>query len=174
MRKALLLIGLMPLSVAMAQTAKSGMAPNPPAKIAAATMDCWAVTGGATVDRAQLQSRGWQAGKLAFADGKPVASPLTFYSKTDSGVVILLSSEGKSAGACTVLSAVTSAQDIAVVATQVDSAVKAQVSGATMSKTETSILFAGGNRVALLQGTGTKDKPAARIIVAPKAVVEKK
>ena len=160
LKRAALLLALIP---AAAQAAQPGVQPSAPDKIVAAVMDCWSAVGKDMVDRALLQSRGWTAGQIKSPKGETVKSELAFYGKADSSVMILLAATDKAKGACTVVSRVSTPSDIATTASQLSKAIKAAVPDARAVRSDLSITFVGGSRVALLEPTGTKEKPATRI-----------
>jgi len=157
---------LLALVSAAAHAVQPGMQPSAPDKIVAAAMDCWAAVGSTKVDRALLQSRGWTAGQMKSAKGEVVKSELGFYGKPGSSVMILLTDSPKAKTSCTVVSRVATPADIAATATQLSKAIKASVPGARAARSDLSIAYIGGSRIAMLEPTGTKDKPATRIVVA--------
>ena len=163
MLKRLALLAMLP---AAAHAAQPGMQPSAPDKIVAATMDCWAAVGATKVDRALLQSRGWTAGQMKSAKGEVVKSELAFYGKAGSSVMIMLADSAKAKSSCTVVSRVATPSDIATTATQLSKAIKAAAPDARAARSDLSIAYIGGSRAVMLEPTGTKDKPATRIIVA--------
>ena len=160
LKRAALLLALIP---AAAQAAQPGVQPSAPDKIVAATMDCWAAVGQDKVDRALLQSRGWKAGEMKSPKGQAIKSELAFYGRADSPVMILLADTDKAKGACTVVSRVATPADIGKTATLLNQTIKAVAPDAKAVRSKLSIAFFGGSRMAMLEPTGTKEKPATRI-----------
>jgi len=155
----------LPAATAGAQTV------NPPEAIVAAAADCWQVVGPAGVDTAALAAKGWKMGELKEQSGKPVASPLKFFGKESSGVVVMVL---PNSGACSVLSRVsgTSAyrplmDQLQTRLKQVEPALKAGRAGSNGAA------FLGGGRVALIEPTGTKEQPSVRYTVTAEAAAKK-
>jgi hypothetical protein len=153
---ALLLLSLP--AAAGAQTA------NPPAAIVAAAADCWHATGPKTIDLAKLRASGWVAGGLTDKDGKPVSTPLRFFGRKGSSITIMVLPTGK-APACSVMSRVGSTEDYKPLVSQLLSRLK-QLDPALKSGRagKNGAGFIGGERIVLLEPTGTQTAPSARIV----------
>ena len=154
---------LLALIPAAAQAAQPGVQPSAPDRIVAAAMDCWAAVSADKVDRALLQSRGWKAGEMKSPKGQAIKSELAFYGKADSSVLILLADTDKAKGACTVVSRVATPADIGKTATLLNQTIKTVEPDAKAVRAKLSIAIFGGSRMAMIEPTGTKDKPATRI-----------
>jgi hypothetical protein len=154
-------------AVAGAQTA------NPPAAIVEATADCWRATGPSSVDLAKLQASGWKAGNLKDKGGKAVPTPLRFFSKADSSVMITVLPRGKTP-ACSVTSRVAATADYRPLMDQLQARLKQLEPGLKGSRAgKNGAAFIGGGRIALIEPTGTQTAPAAMIVVGPSASEKK-
>jgi hypothetical protein len=152
-------------ALAIAAPADAEVVPNAPDTIAAAAWDCWQAANGPKLDTNQLEARGWKAGTMSTQDGKPVASPIRFYGKADSGVM-LMEMDTPGAAGCVVLSPVAKPEDIGATAQLLMNRLQSldpDVKGARQGQ---SIVYVSGQRVAELVPTGTMEKPATRIIIA--------
>ena len=150
------------------------MKPNSPEAIASAVTDCWTSTGTTSVDEARLRQLGWAAGSVRSANGKPVDNPMRIYGKRGSSVVLMILPSTTMAG-CAILSRVAKPTDIGATAqllfTKLKAIDPAVVGGKGSGNGQ--IVYLSLPRVAELSATGTKEKPATRIVVgAPR--VEKK
>ncbi len=160
LKRAVLITALAP-SIAVAAPVRQN-ASN--ADIAAAVGDCWNAVGPNTVERAKLEARGWRAG-TATGDSKPAALALTFYGKTGSNAVIMLGGAPGTPPMCTILSSVTSAQTIERTSGGIQKVLLALDSNVQAARSKESIVFLSLPRLAIVDSTGTKDKPATRIVV---------
>ncbi|GAA4022485.1 hypothetical protein GCM10022280_23920 [Sphingomonas swuensis] len=158
--------------LALVPVGASAQSVNPPAQIVEAAADCWAAVGETSVDQQALVAKGWKASEFK-AKGKPVETPLRFYSKAKSGVMLMVLPGGKSP-ACTVMSRVGGEpayrQLVSLLLQRLKSIQPGLKAGPGGDK---GAAFIGGNRVALLEATGTKAAPAARIIVGYSASEKK-
>ena len=161
------------LTLLASPVAATAQTPNPPAAIVEATVDCWEATSATSVDLAKLTAKGWKASELKDKDGKVVESPLRFYGKADSSVMVMILPDAKTP-ACSVVSRVESVDTyrplMAALQTrlrQVEPSLKATRSGTNGAA------FLGGGRIALIEPTGTQTEPAARIVVGMSASEKK-
>ncbi|NJC05381.1 hypothetical protein GGQ97_001174 [Sphingomonas kaistensis] len=168
MAKAVRLAALALLTIPVAAAAQTT---NPPAAIVEAAADCWQVVGPAGVDQAALVAKGWKAGELREKTGKAVASPLKFYAKPTSTVVVMVL---PNSGACSVVSGVTGLDAYRPVMDllqtrlkQVEPALKAGRAG------KNGAAFLGGGRIALIEPTGTKEQPSVRYTVTAESAAKK-
>ena len=160
-KRALLVTALLPGMSVAAPLQRPASADD----IAAAVGDCWTAVGPNTVERAKLEARGWKAGSPSSSDGKPSISPIIFYGKTGSNIVIMLGGPPGNPPMCTVLSSVASLQEINKAAGSVQRTLLAFDPKVTAARSGGSIVFISLPRIAMLDPTGTKDKPATRITV---------
>ena len=110
-------------------------------------------------------------GTLKEQSGKAVASPLKFYGKESSGVVVMVL---PSSGACSVVSRVAGLDayrplmdQLQTRLKQVEPALKAGRAGGNGAA------FLGGGRIALIEPTGTKEEPSVRYTVTAEAAAKK-
>ena len=144
---------------------------NPPEAIVAAAADCWQIVGSTGVDTAALEAKGWKMGTLKEQSGKAVASPLKFYGKESSGVVVMVL---PSSGACSVVSRVAGLDAYRPLMDQLQTRLK-QVEPALKSGRAggNGAAFLGGGRIALIEPTGTKEEPSVRYTVTAEAAAKK-
>ena len=148
-----------------ATPAAGQMKPSTPEAIASATVDCWAATGAAALDEQALKAKGWKAGRIEDKKGKAAETPLGFYSKDGSNVLLMTLGEGEARG-CTVMSRVRSLDDYPVLVNLLREQLKLVAPTLKASKGGTNgVVYLAERRVALLEPTGTRNAPAARIIV---------
>ncbi|UUR07811.1 hypothetical protein [Sphingomonas glaciei] len=168
MAKAARLAALALLTVSVTAAAQTN---NPPAAIVEAAADCWQVTGPAGVDQAALVAKGWKAGELKEKSGKAVASPLKFYGKPTSTVVLVIL---PTSGACSVVSGVTGIAAYRPLMDQLQTRLK-QVEPAlkTGRAGKNGAAFVGGGRIALIEPTGTKEQLGVRYTVTAQAAAKK-
>jgi hypothetical protein len=165
--KALLRPSLLVAGLAFATPANAERQPSQPAAIASAVTDCWAAVRPNSVDQTVLQQRGWQAGTVSNAQGA-VAIPLKLLGKNGSDVILMLTDIGETP-MCSVLSRV---EDPAAVSKAAQAVQRALVTADPQVKTARSgksIVFLSLPNIATLDATGTKDKPAVRIVVGQSA-----
>ena len=167
LKRAFLLTALVPGTALAAPGA--GLPPASPDDIAAAVGDCWKAVGPSTVDRAQLEVLDWKAGTPAARNGSPVVGAPTLYGKAGSNVIIMLGNKPEARAICTVMGAVKSQQEIGKAAGSVRRALLALDPRVKTSLVESGIAYLSLPRIAMLEPTGTKGKPATRISVAYQA-----
>jgi hypothetical protein len=144
---------------------------NPPEPIVAAAADCWQVVGRGGVDLAALAAKGWKAAELKEQSGKPVASPLKFFGKESSGVVVMVLPQS---GACSVVSGVSGIDAYRPLMDQLQTRIKQLEPTLKAGRAGSNgAAFIGGGRVALIEPTGTKEQPSVRYTVTAEAVVKK-
>ena len=153
--------------------AVNAQTPAPASAIVEATADCWEATNTASVDVAKLTAKGWKASDLKDKAGKAVATPLRFYSKAGSSVMVMVLPTSKTP-ACSVVSRVENVaayrplmDQLQTRLKQIEPTLKAGRAG------KNGAAFLAGNRIALVEPTGTETAPAARIVVGI-SVSEKK
>ncbi len=147
--------------------------PSAPEAIAAATVDCWAATGATALDERTLRARGWRAGRIEDKQGKAADTPLGFYSKEGSNVVMMTLQKGEAKG-CTVMSRVRSPDDYPVLVNLLRAQLKLVAPTLKAAKGGTNgVVYLADGRIALLEPTGTREAPAARIIVGYSAPEKK-
>ena len=157
-------LSLLPMLIGLASPAIAQMGPSDPETIARAGVDCWQSVRDGPVDIARLEARGWKAGSMGNA-GKPVKSLLGVYGKTGSSTLIMLLDQPGAAGGCTVVSSVHTPDEIVKAAqallahlVKIDPNVKGSRQGQ-------SIIYVSGPRAAVLEPTGSMEKPATRILI---------
>lgn len=143
---------------------------NPPAAIVAAAADCWQVVGPRGVDQIALAAKGWKVGELKEKSGKKVASPLKFYGKESSGVVVIVL---PNSGACSVVSGVSGVDAYRPLMVQLQTRMK-QLEPAlkTTRAGSNGAAFLGAGRIALIEPTGTKEQPSVRYTVSAQAAAK--
>jgi hypothetical protein len=149
---------------AFANPASAQLTPNSPDEIAAAAADCWSAVGPASVDEAKLKKLGWAAGSMRSSDGKATETPLRFFSKSGSSVLLMMMNSGKMSG-CTILSRVARPEDIAATAKLLLSKLTAFDPSVKGVRQGQSIYYLAAPRVAELAPTGSMEKPSTRIVV---------
>jgi hypothetical protein len=98
-------------------------------------------------------------------DGRAVATPLRFYDKAGSNVMLMLMDSADVIG-CTILSRVNKPEDASVAAGAIRKSLVALNPEVKTSRSGKSIVFIALPRIAMLDATGTKDKPNVRIVVS--------
>ena len=159
-------------ALALAGPADAQMTPNSPELVAVAAADCWQAASGPKLDEALLQSRGWKAGSMKDPDGKSIASPLRFYGKSGSSVLLMAMNVSGAAG-CTILSRVPKVADIGTAAQLLMSRLQAIDPAVKGSRQGQSIVYVSGSRAAELAPAGTMEKPSARIVVVHSSLEKK-
>ena len=151
------------VSLALAAPANAELRLSPPEAIASATADCWAAVGSRSVNQAVLLQRGWQPGTITSAQGA-VATPLKPFSKTGSNVIVMLMGTADKP-MCSVAARVEDAAAVSLAAQAVQKTLVGADPKVATARSGKSIVFIALPRIATLEATGTKDKPAVRIIV---------
>jgi hypothetical protein len=141
------------------------MVPSSPDAIASAVADCWTASGAPSVDEAKLQQLGWKAGSMSSPDGKAVETTMRFYGKSGSNVMLMLMNTAKSASGCTIVSRVAKPDDIGKTVGAVQKALVGLDPQVKTARSGGSIVFLALPRIAMMDATGTKEKPGARITV---------
>ena len=163
LRKAALLFAALAVpAAASAQTA--GLQPASAGDIASAVSSCWGAVGASGVDPAKLQAAGWSSASAVDKQGKSVALPMNVYGKTGANAVIITNPAQSSDGLCTVVARINPAQVNTTISTvkqalvAVDPTVKA-------ARDDGGIVFLALPRLAMLNATGSKEKPGMRVVV---------
>ena len=138
------------------------MVPSSPDVIASAVADCWTAAGSSSVDESKLKQFGWKVGSMSSPDGKTVETPMRFYSKSGSYVMLMLMA---GANSCTIVSRVNKLDDIGKTVGAVQKALVGLDPLVKTARSGSSIVFLSLPRIAMLDATGTKEKPGARITV---------
>ena len=163
-------LALMVVSVSAATSAQT---PNPPAAIVEAASDCWEATGATSIDLAKLAAKGWKPAEIKDKDGKALKTPLRFFGKTDSGVMLMVLPGGDKP-ACSVTSRVGGTSDYKPLMDGLQTRLKQLEPGLKAGRAGTNgAAFLGGGRIALIEPTGTQTEPAARIVVGYSAAEKK-
>ena len=164
------ILALMLLSL---PTVAGAQTPNPPAAIVEAAANCWEATSATSVDLAKLAAKGWKPAEFKDKDGKALPTPLRFFGKADSSVMVMVLPSGDKP-ACSVTSRLGSVADykplmdgLQTRLKQLEPALKAGRAGTNGAA------FLGGGRIALVEPTGTQTEPAARIVVGMSASEKK-
>ena len=134
-----------------------------PEAVAEAVADCWGAVEAQAVSRTALAAKGWRAGSITDSKLGEVETPLEVYGKSGSDVVLMLMS-GKSP-ICTVMSRVSSAADVSLVAQAIRRRLTAGDPQVNTARSGNDIVFIALSKVAILDATGTKAKPSVRISV---------
>ena len=148
--------------LALATQASAEMPPSPPGDIASAVADCWAAVRPNSIDQAVLRQRGWQPSKIEGAQ-RGVATSLQPYGKSGSNVLVMLMGTSD-VPMCSVLSRVENAAAVSKAAQAVQQVLVAADPQVKTARSGKSIIFLSLPRIATLDATGTKDKPAVRIV----------
>ena len=160
--KALLRSLILLASLALSAPASAELLPSPPDAIARAVSDCWAAVGSRSVNQAVLLQRGWQPGTINNAQGA-VATPLKPFSKTGSNVLVMLMGTAEKP-MCSVAARVENAAAVSLAAQAVQKTLVDTDPKVATARSGKSIVFIALPRLATLDATGTKDKPAVRIV----------
>ena len=148
--------------LALAGPASAELRPSPPNSIASAVADCWAAVGSRSVNQAVLQQRGWQPGTITNAQGA-VATPLKPFSKAGSNVLVMLMGTAEKP-MCSVAARVENAAAVSLAAQAVQKTLVSADPQVATARSGKSIVFIALPRLATLEATGTRDKPAVRIV----------
>ena len=159
--------------LALAPAAAAAQPVSTPQAIVDAAADCWQAVGPKAIDQAGLAAKGWMPGEMKDKDGKAIASPLKFMGKPGSGVMLITFPDSKAPG-CTAMSRVDSVAAYKTLGDLLLNRMKSLEPGLKAGRNgPNGIALMGGNRIALLELTGSKDKPAARIVVGYSASEKK-
>ena len=163
-------LALMLLSVSAAASAQK---PNPPAAIVDAAADCWEAAGAKSIDLAKLAAKGWKPAEIKDKDGKALTTPLRFFGKTDSSVMLMVLPGGDKP-ACSVTSRVSGVADYKPLMDGLQTRLKQLEPGLKAGRAGTNgAAFLSGGKIALIEPTGTQTEPAARIVVGMSASEKK-
>ncbi|HET7715932.1 MAG TPA: hypothetical protein VFK86_09925, partial [Bauldia sp.] len=116
------------------------------------------------VSETALQKRGWQPGSVRSPDGTTVATPLRFYGKSGSNVVMMAMTQGR-AGVCTVTAMLGKLRDVSRSVQFVRSELASYRPDLTVGNSGARAVFVSLPKLAILEATGTKDAPAVRVVV---------
>lgn len=159
--------GLMLVAAGMTAVAGSPAAaklgPASPEAIASAAADCWEAVGPGTVDEAVLQSKGWSAGSVQ-SKGKVVETPLRFYGKKGSSVLLMLMDQPKAFG-CTILSAVAQSRDLETSSRMLLARLQAMDPAIKGTRRGAATFYVSGPKVVAFQPGDEAKEPAVRIAV---------
>ena len=147
--------------LAFALPANAELRPSTPDAIASAVADCWAAIGPKFVDQAVLQQRGWQAGTIRNA-GAAAQAPRIFGKNGSDALVMLMGTADKPM--CSVPARVESIEAVSKAAQAVQKTLVAGDPQVITSRSGKSVVFLSLPRLATFDSTGTKDKPAVRIV----------
>ena len=157
--KAWIITATATLAVA-APAAAQGLQPVGTDEILAATRSCADATNATGVDTRKLEGEGWAKASMA-ADGKPVATSLSFYGKGD--LLLMFDASGKSP-LCIVTGRIPSIRDFP----KLQSAFAAAYGPPVKDDGKGEQLFiAPDHRVMELASTGDVDRPSVRVGVGP-------
>ena len=145
-------------------SASAQMNPGQPEAVAEAVADCWAAVGPRGVDQSVLARAGWRAGSMKDRQGGRVETPLQVFGKANSDVVLMLMSTADVPG-CTIVSRLGKAADVNVAAQAVQRRLTAADPQVKTARAGKSIAFLAQPKMAMLDATGTKDRPAMRVVV---------
>ena len=163
LRKTALFLATLALPAA-ASAQKTGLQPASASDIASAVSSCWAAVGAQGVEPAKLQAAGWTSASAVDKQGKSIELPMGVYGKTGANAVIVTNPGQAGESLCTVVAAVTPSQLNTTISTvkqallAVDPTVKA-------ARDDGGIVFLALPRLAMLNATGSKEKPGMRIVV---------
>nr|WP_314442952.1 hypothetical protein [uncultured Sphingomonas sp.] len=144
----------------------SAQSPSAPSAIVEAAADCWEATGASSVNVASLAAKGWKSSNLTDKDGKAVPTPLRFYSKATSSVMVMILPDGKSP-ACSVVSRVENVAAYKPVMDQLQARLKQLEPGLKAGRSGTNgAAFLGVGRMAVIEPTGSQEQPSVRFIVS--------
>ena len=147
--------------LAFAVPANAELRPSTPDAIASAVADCWAAVGPKFVDQAVLQQRGWQAGTISNAGS--AAQALKIFGKSGSDALVMLMGTADKP-MCSVAARVESVEAVSKSAQAVQKTLVAGDPQVITSRSGKSVVFLSLPRLATFDSTGTKDKPAVRIV----------
>jgi hypothetical protein len=161
--KSVLLVAALTLPAA-ASAQQASLQPASAGDVAAAVSSCWSAVGASGVDPAKLQAAGWSAASAVDKDGKSVALPMGVYGKTGANAVIITNPAASGESLCTVVARVTPTQVNTTIST-VKQALVAVDPSVKAARDEGGIVFLALPRLAMLNATGSKEKPGMRIVV---------
>ncbi len=160
--EALLKLAAFLAGLAFAVPANAELRPSTPDAIASAVADCWAAIGPKFVDQAVLQQRGWRAGTISNAGGSAAQAPKIFGKNGSDALVMLMGTADKPM--CSVAARVESIEAVSKAAQAVQKTLVAGDPQVITSRSGKSVVFLSLPRLATFDSTGTKDKPAVRIV----------
>jgi hypothetical protein len=152
------------LATLLATPAAAQMRPSSPDDIAAGVSDCWAAVGPETVSLDLLRQRGWEAGSIESAKG-PVETPLKFYGKSGSNVVMMLQADDDSP-TCSIMSRVAKVADIDRAAQAAQRSLSTVDPQLKATRSDNALVFLSLPKIGMIQASGTKDAPGVRVIVS--------
>jgi hypothetical protein len=163
LRKTILALTALALPAA-ASSQQTSLQPASASDIAAAVSSCWGAVSVSGVDPAKLQAAGWSAASAVDKDGKSVALPMGVYGKTGANAVIITNPGESGESLCTVVARVTPSQVNTTIST-VKQALVAVDPSVKAARDEGGIVFLALPRLAMLNATGSKERPGMRIVV---------
>ena len=135
-------------------------------EILAGTQSCVAATSPAGLDLAKLQSDGWRAATMS-ENGKPVASPLTFYGK---GRLLLIIDAKNPKPFCILTAKITSVREYPRIQAYFASAFGAPLKDNGKGE---QMFFPPNSHIIVIASTGSADSPSVRVAVGPVAQEKK-
>jgi len=152
------------ISLSAAASAQTGLQPAAADDIAGAVIDCWNAVGEKAVDRRNLEAAGWQFAPGSDSQGKPVSTPLSLYARAGRQAAIMIA-EGSSTPMCSVIARVASPDDLGKAAGAIQKKLVALNPQVKATRDGESLVFLALPKLAMADSTGSKDKPAIRIVV---------
>ena len=149
---------------AAASSQPTGLQPASANDIAGAVSSCWGAVGATGVDPAKLQAAGWNSASAVDKQGKSVGLPMTLYGKTGANAVIITNAGAPGDSLCTVVARVTPTQVNTTIST-VKQALVAVDPNVKAARDDGGIVFLALPRLAMLNATGSKEKPGMRVVV---------
>ena len=152
------------ISLSAAASAQTGLQPAAADDIAGAVTDCWNAVGAKKVDRGSLEAAGWEFAPGSDAQGKPVKTPLLLYARAGRQAAIMIA-EGARTPMCSVIARVGTPEDLGKTAAAIQKKLLALDPQVKATRDGDSLVFLALPKLVMADSTGSKDKPALRIVV---------
>jgi hypothetical protein len=170
----LLEVGLLALAAAAAPAQPPAqMQAGSPADFAVAVSSCWNAVGPTGVDLTKLVADGWTAASATGSNGKTIALPIGIYGKSGVNALVMASGNTGDQGICAVVGRLRSIDDAKTVLPAVKQSLLAIDPNVKAASSNGGIVFIDLPRLAMLNATGSKEKPGMRIVVGYEASEKK-
>jgi len=141
-----------------------GLDPAAAADIAGAVSDCWKAVGVRDVNRSSLAAAGWKTATATDPKGGSVTSPPGLYGQARRNAVIMVPAQA-SQPMCSVIARVPSQNDLGPAVATIQKALVELNPKVETARDGNSIYFLALPKLAMVDPTGSKDRPGMRIVV---------
>jgi hypothetical protein len=143
------------------------------ADVAVAVSSCWKAVVPGGVDLTKLKAEGWTPASATDPSGKAIALPVGIYGKSGVNAIVMANADTAGKSVCAVVGGLRSIDDIKGVLPVVKQALLTIDPNVKAASSNGGIVFIDLPRLAMLNATGSKEKPGVRVVVGYEASEKK-